>query len=602
MTFLAAYLRSGGRVDAADTCDVMLKAQRAPLHREGGAESDIAIAAAVQPILAGGDRSAFGPSPCGEWLVAIDGRLTDRESLARRLGVPSTSSRTLVLEAWSRWGVSTPTHLQGNFAIIAWHRPSRQLHLVRDQLGQRPLFYRTVPGGFAAASMPAGLLQPFEALARPDLAKLKKLLRHSLELDSASFHEGIWRVRPGESVVLSLGGSPTSNFHWRPETAPDFSLTTERCADVFADLLPAAVADQVERERKTGFYLSAGLDSSAVAAWAAQLRHSPDQMIAVTAVPATDALLSAPPGRIANEEPLARIVAAAIGIDHQVVSPERGFASSLDDAHAIFAQPMPNAHNHGWSVAAMNRLQANKVTVALNGQAGNLTFSMDGERSVREALREGSWAEVARRVLDPFRAAARLGRWSRRLASLGQADAGEASWTLARDLTTLDAAKVPAREHGLALLRAMDPGPLLRSFYMHWGIDLRDPTADLRLVEFALRIPTVALRSGALDRAPARLALRGVVPDAVRLNKIRGYQAADWLSQMQSERAIIVREVEALAASSVARELIDVRRLQRLVSDLPTSTRYDPKIERLYRHVVPQAITVAGWARRVAGE
>ncbi|URW75326.1 asparagine synthase-related protein [Sphingomonas donggukensis] len=600
MTSLAACLRPGDAASAERLLGAMLVAQQAAATRESAVEGAFAAAAAVVPLLAGGDRSALGTSPCGRWLVAIDARLTNRQTLAATLGVTSTSGRELVLGAFTRWGSEAPSRLSGNFAIIAWDRDAHRLHLIRDPLGQRPLFFRAVAGGYAAASMPAGLAAPFGDPLRPDPGRLCRLLNHRMELDDASHYAGILRVRPGEIVTLAGDAPPRARLYWRPDTDPDSRLTTRDCADAFAGLLPIAVADQVDRGRAVGAHLSAGLDSSAVTALAA--RATDARILAITAAPADGAPITAPRGRLVDESPLARLVTAGGRVDHHCIAGGDGFASLLDNAHAALAQPMPSPQNYGWVAASFDLLRAHDIAVVLIGQAGNFTFSRDGQPGLRELLRAGRWGGVLRRLLDPAQIGARLAQVQQRLASRGSEADRAARWTLARTIIDDPATPLAPPEHSLAILQGMDPGALLRSFFTRWGIDMRDPTADQRLVELALRIPTSALRSGSLDRAPARLSLGGIVPDAVRLNRRRGYQSSDWLDRMTRERSLIAQEVAALGRSAVAQDIIDVPRLRRLVEDWPTDMRYTPDVERVYRHVVPQAITIAGWARRVAGE
>ena len=48
----------------------------------------------------------------------------------------------MILAAFAQWGLDAVSRFIGMFAIALWHRPTRQLHLLRDRLGVKPLFYR----------------------------------------------------------------------------------------------------------------------------------------------------------------------------------------------------------------------------------------------------------------------------------------------------------------------------------------------------------------------------------------------------------------------------------------------------------------------------
>src|SRR5439155_11182972 len=111
-------------------------------------------------------------------------------------------------------------------------------------------------------------------------------------------------------------------------------------------------------------------------------------------------------------------------------------------------------------------------------------------------------------------------------------------------LTELDlASRARARAHGgdftfrpwrdgialrLASINWIDPGNYNKGTLGGWGIDVRDPTADRRLIEFCLSVPTEQFFRGGVLRALGRDALADRVPPEVLNETRRGLQAADW--------------------------------------------------------------------------
>ena len=63
----------------------------------------------------------------------------------------------LLLEAWRKWRDDCTDHLIGDFVFAVWDEPARTLHLVRDHMGQRHVFYHRGQGFFAFATEKKGL-------------------------------------------------------------------------------------------------------------------------------------------------------------------------------------------------------------------------------------------------------------------------------------------------------------------------------------------------------------------------------------------------------------------------------------------------------------
>src|SRR5205085_10871770 len=86
------------------------------------------------------------------------------------------------------------------------------------------------------------------------------------------------------------------------------------------------------------------------------------------------------------------------------------------------------------------------------------------------------------------------------------------------------------------------------------GIERRDPTADRRVVEVALRQPEWARRHDGVTRAVARAAMADRLPASIATRTRRGAQLPDWLDHMTSARSELAGEMEALAEHAPSRE------------------------------------------------
>ena len=101
------------------------------------------------------------------------------------------------------------------------------------------------------------------------------------------------------------------------------------------------------------------------------------------------------------------------------------------------------------------------------------------------------------------------------------------------------------------------------------GVDLRDPTSDLDVVEFCLGIPDEQYLAEDISRSVIRRAMWDLLPRAVLVNRKRGDQAADWFWKMSRRRQAIAEEGARLHEAGLAAEAIDLKRLDQLIADWP---------------------------------
>jgi asparagine synthase (glutamine-hydrolysing) len=116
-----------------------------------------------------------------------------------------------------------------------------------------------------------------------------------------------------------------------------------------------------------------------------------------------------------------------------------------------------------------------------------------------------------------------------------------------------------------------------------YGMEVRDPTMDKRLVEFCLAIPQEQYRLDGQNRALIRRAMLGLLPDEVRLNTRRGRQAADIGHRLLAELPQVQAILAQLEASELARTVLDLPKIQSVLSDLQTEVN---------RETTKQSVTI----------
>ncbi len=642
MTALAGLWRFDGRPDAAEGCARMLVVQElyGPHHGAQWSDSAVALGRRLMRVL---PEDAFDRQPLiggeGRYVLVADVRLDNRDELTEALRIPAPQARNLcdaaiLLAAIERWDESCLERLVGDYAFAAWEGARRRLLLARDPLGNRPLHYHRGNQFFAFASMPKGLHALPDVPYAPDEERIAEFLALMPETGAQSFFLGIERVEPGHVVTVTADGLATRR-HWQPSRRRIALRRPEDYGEALLDLLDKAVSCRLRGTGDVGAYLSGGLDSGAVVTTAARLlAPSGRRVIAFTGVPREGYDGPAPPNRIIDEGANAAATAALYpNIEHVVVRNEGcSPLADLDRMFFLFDRPVRGLCATGWAKSYANAIRKRKLRVVLGGGAGNLGLSYDGLELLPELFRSGRWlrlwweasALVASRrmrwrgvlanTFGPWCPPA-LWRWVNRI---GRRNALEWRDYVAIHPSRLDQLDLPARakarNHDLAyrpwkdglalrfrLLQLVDPGNYQKGGLAHLKVDYRDPTADVRLLEFCFAAPMEQFLRDGIPRALARRALADRLPKQVLEETRAGLSVADWHEDLTAARDGIVDELDRLKACPAAAAALDLPRLRRLTENWPSGGWEQGEVLVHYRYALLRAIAVGHFLRRATG-
>jgi asparagine synthase (glutamine-hydrolysing) len=461
-----------------------------------------------------------------------------------------------------------------------------------------------------------------------DSSSIADLLALMPETGTNSYFEGISRVAPGTIVSIGRDGTGFRRF-WKPRLATLRLKDSGEYAEAMREQLDRATARRLRLSSgEIGSQLSGGLDSASVTASAA-LQLDPERLLAFTAVPSV--ATPTPRGTFGDESPLAEAVAAKhANIEHVRVAAGRTSPLSLFDRHfQIYERPVLNPTNAVWADAINDAAQARGVRVLLTGQLGNFTISHGGYEYLPELLGSGRliallrlWRGMTRHdirnrsiavtTLGPY-LPDRLWRWLLRL--LDKEDPLEASSAIRGAALAEHRVFHRAAERGLDLsyrpwrdgramrlwgLSRVDLGVYNKGVLGGWGIDLRDPTADRDLVEFALNVPEEQYILGGMPRSLARRAFADRLPAEVAGERRRGLQAADWHLGMGEALGSISVELEALERCPVAHELIALDSLREAIADWPCEGWNQPHVHQRFALRMMRGLATGHFLRRVS--
>jgi asparagine synthase (glutamine-hydrolysing) len=205
----------------------------------------------------------------GDW-ITYNGEIYNYIELRDELGADSfrtTSDTEVILRAYERWGADCLSHLRGMFAFALWDERAGTLFCARDRFGMKPLYYTVVEDALLFASEAKALI-PFLPEVETDPDGLRDYLAFQFCLDGKTLFKGIRELPPGHSMHVR-DGSIRIERYWDVFFAPDSHHTSRYFESELRDRLADSVRVHLRADVPVGAYLSGGLDSSIVAALAA---------------------------------------------------------------------------------------------------------------------------------------------------------------------------------------------------------------------------------------------------------------------------------------------------------------------------------------------
>ena len=479
-------------------------------------------------------------------VIALDGWLYDHLKVALAAGderTDLTDVEALAL-AWRRWGTSLVNHLDGDFAAVIWDRRDHCLHLVRDRMGARPLFWVRQGDRFAFASdLPPLLTLPWVE-RQLDHAALSEYLSFRVVHAPRTLILGIKQLECAHWLKVKAQRLEQRRY-WSIPYAAEGASAPSQAGHIahLQELLDESVRRRLADGAPAALYLSGGLGSTAIAASARKLlRNLPSWTISFADDPNP-------------ESPFAGRVAKLLGLEHHtVVVGTAELADSFDRTVAALGTPI------GSPAAVLQLLLADRVRphakVVLSGDGSEELF---GGRMLDNAIAGLRRAAVAKGLPRALRGAAERVLTRHRTSGEDLSLFGLAREIGGSNLFSLDDRReiLVRADRARPLLRhevlvrfyeepETDPiNAILHAYLCSWlreeslpradrtamaaGLDARFPLMDRSVVEAAAAIPgpsKVGRSGGSLrTRWPLRALLHGVIPPPLVNRPKRGLPA-----------------------------------------------------------------------------
>jgi asparagine synthase (glutamine-hydrolysing) len=305
-------------------------------------------------------------SPDGRVWIVFNGEIYNFAEVRAQLhaaGYPikGTSDTEVLLTAYLAWGPACLDRLNGMFAFAIHDGRDDSVFAARDRLGEKPLYVMETADALYLASelkafTAAGLVEK-----RLDPVALYDYFSGYYIKGPRTVFRGVRRLQPGHCLMLR-DGVLSERAYWAPPVPTDELTDTPSLLRQVDDLLHDAVRMRLVADVPLGFFLSGGVDSSAIVAAASGLT---DRRLKTFSIGFDEARY--------DEREHARFVAERFGTDHHefVLRPE-----GLDVIDEIaWHCDEPFADSSALPVWYLSKLTRQHVTVALSGDGGDEMFA-----------------------------------------------------------------------------------------------------------------------------------------------------------------------------------------------------------------------------------
>lgn len=516
----------------------------------------------------------------GRYTIVYNGEIYNYRELRAELSADwkTESDTEVILEGYRAWGIEVLKKLRGMFAFAIWDSQEKKLFIARDRSAKKPLFYTMTDEGFAFASELKALRSV--TTLHPDMDDVRTFLGLQYVPSPRTGFVGVSQLEAGRYATYEGGSLATQRYHaWSRENV---EMTDDGIDDAIRSKLEDAVkVRMLAADVPVGAFLSGGVDSAAVVAYATKYAQGPFHTFTMGFAGAPEM----------DERAEAKMIADRFKTTHH------SFEAKPEDLLALVDQLVthydaPYADSSALPLWLLAKETAQEIKVVLTGDGGDETFGgyrryvafQRAELLKRNGL---AWpAGVAAQLVGSLTNDPRFTRFAETLQG-GYAELFTGSYfgrnkcsslllpEFASSTSSSDAASYVTSQIGSS--PSLDDGMFfdLTSYLvddlnvkmdratMRFGLEARSPFLDQELVQFALGLPLKQKVDHGKTKIALKRALGTVLPEEVLGRKKRGFQVplATWF---RGPLKGLIRE-RCLSGTSPLRHIMRREAVERLI-------------------------------------
>lgn len=327
------------------------------------------------------DLSPTGSQPMssasGRFVIVLNGEIYNYGEIAKHLArekkaasFRGTSDTEVLLEAFEAYGIETTLKMiKGMFAVALYDQKEKKLYLMRDRIGEKPLYYGFLNDKFIFASDITAIRANIHFTEELDFDALSLYFGHGYIPAPYTIYKNIRKLEPGSVLELE---PPYNQFqisrYWDiMEVAKEgqnnlFQGSEQEAADQLEKLIKDSISGQMAADVPVGAFLSGGIDSTTVAAVMQSLNKNKIKTFTIGFE--QDSY---------NEAQYAKESAKYLGTDHvELYITDKEAQAVIPKLAGIYGEPF--ADSSQIPTYLVSRLARESVTVSLSGDGGDELF------------------------------------------------------------------------------------------------------------------------------------------------------------------------------------------------------------------------------------
>jgi asparagine synthase (glutamine-hydrolysing) len=285
----------------------------------------------------------------------------------------SHSDTETILELFEKYGIFEGSKLLvGMFAIAIYDSIDNSLYLIRDRIGEKPLYFGWQNESFIFASELKSFHKHPDFIKEIDLNSLSLYFKYNYVPSPHSIYKGVNKLKPGSIVKVSLDSYEISNLtYWDfvdvVKESKKIQIKSKKEIDEYSSELEAqlihTIKDQMISDVPLGAFLSGGIDSSLIVSLMQSISSEP---IKTFTIGYND--------KDFNEANHAKKIADLLGTDHtELYLTPNDAISIIPQIPFIYDEPFSDSSQI--PTFLVSKLAKTKVSVSLSGDAGDELFS-----------------------------------------------------------------------------------------------------------------------------------------------------------------------------------------------------------------------------------
>jgi asparagine synthase (glutamine-hydrolysing) len=359
------------KIDAAAREAAVSRMQNAMLHRgpdEGGRTTCGSLTLGMRRLAIFDPKNGHQPmrTSDGRYELVFNGAIYNHRQLQQELIGLGHEFKTecdteVLLEAWSHWGQASLSRLRGMFAFAVWDHTRQSLHLVRDPLGIKPLYYSEQGGNLLFASELNAIRASDYFDATIDPTSVDAFLRNLAVPVPRTIYRHAQSLRPAEIAEWREGRLKIESYWNFPAASEKHACSAPDFTAGLREQLNESIAMHRLADVPVGAFLSGGLDSAVIVGLISQ---SSSTRLKTFSIGFEESAFS--------EAAAAAETAKHFGTDHQAITlTGKEAADKLPSFLAALDQPTGDGFN---TFVVAQAARAGGVAAALSGLGGDELF------------------------------------------------------------------------------------------------------------------------------------------------------------------------------------------------------------------------------------